>query len=171
MTERAYSWDEPVIDKPNEGGGFVLLPAGTYPFTVTKFERSRHEGSAKLPACPKAIVTIEIDGGDLGKTTRAENLFLHSKCEGLLCAFFTSIGHRKHGEPLRMDWGRVVGARGYAKVGVRKFEKKDKNPDGSVAYGESNEVKQWLEPPTNGTAAATKTDPEPWNQDDGNMAF
>ena len=40
-----YGWEDEIV---NEGGDFVLLPEGDYDFTVAKYERARHEGSAKL---------------------------------------------------------------------------------------------------------------------------
>ena len=134
-TERALNWDDPI---EHDGTEFILLPAGTYSFTVTKFERARFEGSDKMPACNQANVSLEIDGGELGKTTIVDKLKLHTKTEWLLCAFFKAIGHRKHGEPLRMDWGKVVGARGHCKVGVRKGT-------GQYADKEYNEVKGYIE--------------------------
>mgnify|MGYP000863540518 CR=1 FL=1 len=43
-----YGWEDEIV---NEGGDFVLLPEGDYDFTVAKYERARHEGSAKVPPC------------------------------------------------------------------------------------------------------------------------
>ncbi|HIV19446.1 MAG TPA: DUF669 domain-containing protein [Candidatus Merdivicinus intestinigallinarum] len=137
MDEREFGWDD-VIE--NDGGDWVLLPEGEYPFTVKSFERKRFNGSAKLPPCNQAELTIEIDGGSLGKTTVQHSLFLHSKTEGLLCAFFTAIGHRKHGEPLRMNWQAVPGATGRCKVYVDKWEGRDGKEH------ESNRIQKFIEP-------------------------
>lgn len=120
---REFGWDD-TIEKDGE---FVLLPAGDYAFEVTGFERARHNGSTKLPACNKAVVSIQITGA-AGKSTIKHNLFLHTKTEGLLCQFFVGIGLRKHGEPLKMDWNRVTGTRGVCKVGIHKW-KNDKGED------------------------------------------
>ena len=98
-------------------------PEGDYLFTVTAFERARYEGGAKLPPCSMAKLTIRIHGGDKGETSVQHRLYLHSRCEGLLCAFFESIGQRKHGEPLRPRWDELVGAQGMAHVGVREYTK------------------------------------------------
>jgi hypothetical protein len=146
---RELGWDD-VIENDST---FTLLPEGDYPFEVTGMERARHNGSAKLPACAKAVLTIKIDGGALGTTTVTNNLFLHTRTEGLLCAFFTAIGQRKHGEPLKMNWGKVIGARGHCKVGIRKWigEK-----DGQEH--ESNEIKQFLEPQGSGNVTYTAGD-------------
>ena len=45
----------------NDGQEFVVLPEGDYTFTVTNFERGRFPGSAKIPPCNKATLTIQID--------------------------------------------------------------------------------------------------------------
>ncbi len=71
-----------------------------------KFERQRHPGSAKLPPCAMALLTIQIDGGEKGPSVVTHRLYLHTRTEGLLCAFFESIGQRKHGEALRPRWNR-----------------------------------------------------------------
>jgi hypothetical protein len=117
---------------------FNLLPSGEYPFEVIAFERGRHtpKPDGKLPACNKAIISLRIDGGDLGETTVKHNLFLHSSCEGLLCEFFRAIGARKHGERLVMDWNKVIGGKGRCKIGIRK---------GSNG-NDYNEVKSLLDP-------------------------
>lgn len=136
QVERELGWNDQI---QNDGEAFTLLPEGTYPFTVKGFERARHTGSDKLPPCNKAVVKCEVDGGDLGKTTINNNLFLHSKCEGLLCAFFLSLGMRKHGEPLQMDWNAIPGKRGRCKVGIR-------NGTGEYKDRQYNEIKAFLEP-------------------------
>lgn len=113
-------WDD-VIEKDSE---FVVLPEGDYKFTVTKFDRGRHNGSDKLPPCNKAILTLEItDGFQTG--TIQHQLFMHKKCEGMLCAFFTAIGQRKHGEALRPRWDQVIGSTGTCHVYVDKYRNKN----------------------------------------------
>ena len=89
--EKELGWDD-VIEKESD---FTLLPAGDYDFTITGFERARHEGSEKLPPCNKAVVSIHIDAPE-GSTTIQHNLFLHSKCEGMLSAFFIGISAGKY---------------------------------------------------------------------------
>lgn len=113
---REFNWDD-VIEHDSE---FVLLPEGDYDFTVKSFERARHPGSAKLPPCNKAVLSIEVTNGE-AQATISHSLFLHSRCEGMLCEFFTAIGQRKRGEPLRMNWNQVAGSRGRCKVIVDSF--------------------------------------------------
>lgn len=152
--ERVFGWDEPEIPEPKESSGFVLLTPGNYPFVVVKFERARHEPDPNkkndnpnpLPACPKAIITVSVDGGEQGTTELKTNLFLHSRCEGMICSFFTALGHRVSGQPLKMEWNRVVGATGVCKIGQKPgYKDKDKT---------YNEIKAWLEPGTPVTPGA-----------------
>lgn len=118
--DREFGWDD-VIEK--DGGEFISLTPGDYKFTVTELERGRHTPNqtnpGKLPACPKATVSIKIET-EQGEAILKHNLFLHSSTEGMLSAFFGSIGQKKHGEPLKMNWGTVIGATGVCRVNKRK---------------------------------------------------
>lgn len=133
--DREFNWDD-IIE--NDGGEYILLPEGDYDFKVLSFKRERHQGSAKLPPCNKAVLNIEVTSPQ-GKTTIRHNLFLHSKCEGLLCAFFNSIGQRKRGEKLQMNWNSVTGATGKCKVKIHTWTK----DDGS--QGQNNEISKFYE--------------------------
>lgn len=139
---RELDWDEAIELNPST---FVLLPEGEYDFKVIKFERQRHTGSAKLPPCPKAAITVEVSGVN-GTTQITHNLFLHTKTQGLLSAFAISIGQGKQGDVVKLDWSKVLGATGRAKVTVRKYTKKD----GTEA--ETNDIKEFLPPLRNWTA-------------------
>lgn len=90
--EKEFGWDDEIEKDSDE---WVLLPEGDYDFTVTAFERGRHQGSDKLPPCNKAILTLKVEGKE-GTATITHNLFLHSKTEGMLSAFFCAIGQKKH---------------------------------------------------------------------------
>lgn len=133
---REFSWDDQI---ENDGADFVTLSEGDYDFEIIDFERARHNGSEKLPACNKAIVHIKITAPE-GVTVIKHNLFLHSITEGMLCAFFTGIGQRKKSEKVTMNWGAVIGSGGRAKVGVRKWKKDDGT---EVVF---NEIKKFYEP-------------------------
>lgn len=116
--ERELSWDDEI---EKDGGDFILLPAGDYFFTVTKFERGRFAGSAKMPACNQAKLELTIDHPEHGKVVIFNNLFLHTKTEGLLSNFFAGIGQKKKGEKLRMNWQTVIGSRGKFELNINKF--------------------------------------------------
>ncbi len=134
--ERELSWD----DEISKESDFDLIPEGNYNFTVAGVERARHEGSAKLPPCAKAIVTLKIQLPDGTEQSLKHNLFLHSRCEGLLSQFFIGIGLKKKGEPLRMNWNAVPGTSGRCKIIIRSWTGKDGKP------GQSNDVKKFYDP-------------------------
>lgn len=143
----AMGWDDTIENDSN----FVLLPEGDYDFEITGFERKRFDGSKKMSACPMAALSVKLSSKtnpELGTSTINHNLFLNRKCEGLLCAFFTAIGDRKHGEPLRMNWTAVKGKKGRCKVGVREWTAND----GSKK--QSNEIKKFYEPTEAPTTSA-----------------
>lgn len=146
--DRELGWED-VIQNDSAGG---LLPEGEYSFVITAVERARHGGSAKLPPCNKAVVTLALadEAGNAGQLRH--NLFLHSKCEGLLCAFFLAIGLRRHGEPLRMRWD-IVGRRGRCQVSQRSYTGSD------GAERKANDIARFLEPAA--LPAATAPQPVP----------
>lgn len=142
--EKVLGWDDPISN--DSQGDFELAPPGEYAFEIVDLTRARHQATrdGKLPDCPKAIVTVRIYTADGDKVDIKNNLFLHSRCEGMLCAFFRAIGQRKHGEVLRPDWSRVIGSKGRCKIAVREWD----GTDGKKHQG--NEVKAFLDPPANG---------------------
>ena len=118
----------------NDGQEFRVLPEGEYDFTVSGFDRGRFPGSAKIPPCNKAVLTINADGVDV-----KADLILFKTLEWKLAAFFRCIGQKKHGEKLVMNWDKVVGSKGRARIGIRKYEKNGQT------Y-EINDVTEWLDP-------------------------
>ena len=103
--DRELEWND-VIEK--DGNEYVLLTEGDYDFTVESFDRGHHNGSDKLPPCNKAMLKLRVES-EQGTAYINHNLFLHTITEGMLSAFFASIGQKRKGEPLRMDWGKVPG--------------------------------------------------------------
>lgn len=136
QNEYELGWDDHI---ENDSPDFVVLPEGDYDFEVVEFERGRHPGSEKLPACNKATVHIKIEGPE-GVSIIKHNLFLHSITEGMLCAFFAGIGQRKKGERLKMNWNAVKGSKGRAKIGIKKWTN-DKGNEMTF-----NEIKKFYEP-------------------------
>lgn len=132
--EHGFDWDGEI----SNDSSFVLLAEGEYGFAVESVTRARYPGGAKLPACNKVELKLRVEG-PYGSNVISHNLFLHSRCEGLLCEFFTALGLRRHGETLRMRWD-IVGMTGRCKVGVRTYTDRDGNER------QTNEVKQFLDP-------------------------
>lgn len=65
MTDNNMNTENMILDWndsiENDGQEFIVLPEGDYNFTVTDFERGRFPGSAKIPACNKASLTLRVD--------------------------------------------------------------------------------------------------------------
>ena len=114
-------WDSTIED---DGQGFILLEEGDYEFTVSGLERARHNGSAKIPACNKAILTLSIETSG-GVAQVKTSLLLYKTVEWKLSSFFRSIGQKKHGERLVMDWNSVIGASGNAHIIQRTYTGND----------------------------------------------
>lgn len=148
-----YGWEDEIV---NEGGDYVLLPDGDYEFTVAKVERARHGGSEKVPPCNMAKVTFTIWGAE-DKTEITENFFLCNKFEWKLSALFLSLGMKKHGEPLKMNWTAVTGAKGKCRVYVDTYRKKD------GSEGKSNKIKRFYAYDENVTTLSPKAN---FNQPD-----
>ncbi|MEG0904532.1 MAG: DUF669 domain-containing protein [Lachnospiraceae bacterium] len=119
---RGFDWDDE-IEKDSD---YVTLPEGDYDFVVESVERARHPGSDKLPACNKAIAKLRVDS-EYGMALINHNLFLHTNTEGMLSAFFTAIGQKKKGEPLKMNWGSVPGSTGRIHVKPRQYNGNEYN--------------------------------------------
>jgi hypothetical protein len=111
------NWDDAI---ETDGQEYILLPEGEYNFKVTNFERGRFVGSAKIPQCNKATITIQIEAKE-GTTSVKFDLILYRTLEWRISAFFRCIGQKKHGEKLTMDWGKVVGSKGRAYIKQRSY--------------------------------------------------
>ena len=118
---RIMDWNDTIQD---DGKEFVILPEGDYFFTVTDFEHARFPGSAKIPACNKATLSLDIEN-DKGIATARVDLILYRTLEWRIASFFRSIGMKKHGEQVVMDWTKVVGARGKAHIKPRSYTGKN----------------------------------------------
>lgn len=116
-------WDDAI---ENDGQEYVILPEGDYNFTVVDFERGRFPGSAKIPACNKATLTLQVNTAD-GTATIKTDLILYRSLEWRISSFFRCIGQKKHGERLVMNWNAVVGSRGRAHFKPRNYTDRDGN--------------------------------------------
>lgn len=114
-------WDD-VIE--NDGQEYIILPEGDYEFEVTAFERGRFPGGAKVPACNKAALTLQVTD-PAGIAVIKVDLLLYKSLEWRLSGFFRCIGMKKHGERLVMDWNKVVGKRGFAHFKPRTYTGRD----------------------------------------------
>lgn len=142
---KAYGWDDEIV---NDGQEFILLKPGDYDFEVTGFERGRYDGGEKIPPCNMAILSLSVIDKETGiNVTVKESLLLCSNMEWKISSFFGAIGLKKKGEPMRMNWQKVPGAKGRLEIAHRTF--KNKNGEESTA----NSVKKFYykeetKPPT-----------------------
>lgn len=143
------NWDD-VIE--SDGQEFIILPEGDYTFTVTELERGRFPGSAKLQACNKATLTLQVKTKE-GIANVRTDIILNRLVEFRVSAFFRCIGQKKHGQRLVMDWNKVVGSCGRAHFKPRTYTDRDGNErqtndvDRFYDYDEKNFPAQddWME--------------------------
>lgn len=102
------SWDDEISSDDSQ---YIILEEGDYNFTVTNFERGRFPGSAKLPACNKAALTLAVETPE-GTAFIKYDLILWSSLEWKISEFFRAIGQKKHGEKFVPRWNAVIGAKG-----------------------------------------------------------
>ena len=146
---RELGWDDEL--DASAGSNFEALPEGEYDFVVKKIEKSRYspKAGAKLPPCNMVKVLLEVNGREVNHA-----LFLHSRCEGMLCAFFKAIGARQDGERIKMEWNRVTGSTGRCVIGIRKWTGKNGEDR------EGNEVKKFIMPGESTGTEAPQTQPQ-----------
>lgn len=145
------NWDD-VIQNESQ---FVLLPEGIYEFTVTKFEREWFDGSAKIEPCPKAAIELTITAPQ-GTAVVKESLLLSAQVEWKLCSFFKSIGQKKSGVAFKMDWTKVLGAKGKAEIEINEYV----GNDGSQK--KNNRVKSYIDAPEEEPIDEPTEEKMPW---------
>lgn len=139
MNNNGYElgWDSAI---ENEGTPFTVAEPGDYDFTVVNMERARFAGSAKMPPCNQAKLTLRLSMPDGGICDVKHNLFLHTKTEWKISEFFLAIGQKQKGQKLIPNWNNLIGATGRCKVSKRSF----KNKEGKDM--ETNDIEKFYEP-------------------------
>lgn len=132
----ALDWDSQV---ENDGAEFVLLPEGTYKFTIVDFQRGRFPGSTKIPPCPKAELTLAVET-DEGRATVKTDLILYSSLEWKISSFFRCVGLKKHGEAYRPQWDNLIGMTGLAHFKPRSWT------DNNGNERQANDCDKFLDP-------------------------
>lgn len=132
--DQEIGWEGTIAE---DGGEYVLLAPGSYPFTVQNVDRKRYtpKDGSKLPACNQAVVHLLVRDEAGREAEVRTNLFLTKSQEWTLSAFFRAIGQKKRGEPLRMNWNAVPGASGWVEIDNREYK--------GQKY---NEVKRFIDP-------------------------
>jgi hypothetical protein len=146
LNNAEMAWDAVIEEDSQE---YKLLDKGIYRFEVDGMERARTSGEGKLPPCNMAKLTLSVQDGDYWVTVYT-NLILHSSLEWKLSQFFASIGLKKRGEPLRMDWGAIAGESGMLEIGHREFNGKIYNdvvrfltPEEAIDAKEKETTSKW----------------------------
>lgn len=113
---KVFDWDDEIVNDGKETE-FVTLEPGDYDFTVVKFDRSTFtpKAGSKTPACNQANITIKIST-DKGDCFIVEKFPMASTMEWKISSFFRSIGMKKHGEAVKMDWNGAIGEKGRATI-------------------------------------------------------
>lgn len=132
-----FDWNDEI---EQDSSDFELVPEGEYDFEVVKFERGRTPSDAKYPNCNQAILTLKLTNSER-EATITDRLILNKKLEWKLSQFFCSIGQKKKGERVQMNWQIVCGATGKCKVSIRSYKKKDDKPGEET--GKSNDIKYY----------------------------
>ena len=107
FSNNGLGWNDS-ISKDSEDR--ALIPEGNYNARVLFVEKGEFMGSAKLSACPKAIITLMVDTGEY-PTPVTVQLLLRRKLEWKLKEFFRAVGLAKQGEEYRMNWENLKGAK------------------------------------------------------------
>ena len=145
---QSLGWDEDVSAESRE---FVVLPNGTYDFVITGFERGQFNGSAKLPPCNKATITLQITYLDMQVSVKTDLLLCRS-LEWKLTSFFKSIGFKAENGRIRMDWTKVTGAKGKARIKIRTYTSQDGDER------RINDVDYFIEPQKNENPSSDDND-------------
>lgn len=106
---------------------FTLLPPGKYPFTITNVEKGYTDvATSKIPTnTPKAVVTLEADGGDLGKNKVTERLYWIPSMMWKVSNIFIATGLAKPNEKFMANPDLLIGKTGTLELKHRKYEKND----------------------------------------------
>lgn len=119
--ERELGWDDTI----SQESSFVELPEGDYDFTIDHYDRARFPGSEKIPACNMATVYFNVRGADGTEASVRENFILHKRMEWKLSELFRSVGLKKEGEEIRMNWNALPGLTGRCHI---TLDPDSKNP-------------------------------------------
>ena len=136
--DRELDWEEEIL---NEANSFTLLPDGDYPCTILKMERARYEGSAKVPPCRMAKLTVAVHGGELGENTVTCQLFLLQR----FAEVFVSCGLASpEDERVRMQWDKLEGAACRCRIVQEDYTKRSGPHAGET--GTANRITKFLPP-------------------------
>ncbi len=163
--DKIVDWDVTEAD-PDDGshGGWTVLEEGYYPFTVQRFERGRFEGSAKMQACPMAVVTLAVQGANGEEARVTERMFMVERLLWKVTSLMEAVGTgRNERGKVIIDWSGLEGRGGWLKLKRRTYTGRDGE------QRETNDVERFCKPEEHESAwrAYAKQcgeDPEPVQQ-------
>lgn len=118
-----FDWDSEISA---DGQDFTPLPEGDYIYEITEMKKEYFSGSDKIPACPRAALTLKVYAEDMSRSvTVYERLLLCAKMEWRVSGFLRSIGVKKHGQKVRPNWDAMVGKTGIAHFTIEDYTSKD----------------------------------------------
>lgn len=100
---------------------FILLPEGTYQFTVTKVERGYHQPNpqnpGKIPA-GTGVVTVYLSiNTNEGTAIVKDRFFMHPSVNWRIGAFHKAVGLiPEESKQVTMNWDGSVGKTGYCSI-------------------------------------------------------
>lgn len=153
--DRELDWEEEIL---NEANSYTLLPDGDYPCTILKMERARYDGSAKVPPCRMAKLTVAVHGGELGENTVTCQLFLLQRFAWKIAEVFVSCGLASpEDERVRMQWDKLEGAACRCRIVQEDYTKKSGPHAGET--GTANRITKFLPPVVRAAAPAAPAAP------------
>lgn len=122
-------FDSMIGEEADTGGGYVTLTPGIYAFTINNdIEKEEFSGSAKMPACWKVNVVLDVDGRSQGKAKVFSNFFMTQKQAWKVKQFFISLGLIKPDtKEFRPPWDQIIGRQGVVEISNREYNGKTYN--------------------------------------------
>lgn len=130
---QALGFDDEITGEVKEG--FKIIPPQYVKIELAKNpDRSKKfQGSAKSPACPIVEFELKATTRDGDGLSISHGIFWNTYSQSEIASLMLCFGWVKAGERGKIPWQQAVGAKGFAKTGIREVHKKDK-ADGSLLY-------------------------------------
>lgn len=131
--DKQFGWNDAIENDGQEQEQLIIVPEGDYDFKIVDFQRAKAKSGANM-----AHVTMRVET-DKGASLIHEYIVLTSSQEWKISAFFRSIGQKKRGERVQMDWSKVDGAKGRAHVIVEDYTDSQGNEK------QSNKISRYID--------------------------
>lgn len=137
--EKMFGWTDEIENDGNDQEMPVVIPEGEYDFKIVDFKREKSKSGANM-----AHLVMRVDTEN-GHSLIHEYIVLIKNQEWKISAFFRSIGQKKRGERVSMDWNKVLNAKGKAHVYIDTFtdnqgkERQSNKIDRYIDFAQANE--------------------------------